>query len=297
MNLLRDVSLDALTAFAEFAEDGNFSRAAIRLHLSQPALHTKIAKLGRAVGRPLYVRRGRAIEITPEGRRVQRHAREIAASMAMLQDELLGKNAVQPVTLAAGEGAFLYLLGQGLKAHLSDRSHVLQLVTADGAAAVEAVRSGRAHLGIACLETVPRDLAVEPFTRVGQVLAFPKKHAFASRRSIRLKDIAGSGLILPPVGRPHRTMLSQMLQSAQVHCEVAVEASGWEVMLHLVRLGMGLAVVNACCRIPAGVVARPMPELPALQYLIFSRKEGVSGAASALKKNLLASANAWKEAS
>lgn len=297
MNLLRDISLDALTAFAEFAEDGNFSRAAIRLHLSQPALHTKIAKLGRAVGRPLYVRRGRAIEITPEGRRVQRHAREIAASMAMLQDELLGKNAVQPVTLAAGEGAFLYLLGQGLKAHLSDRSHVLQLVTADGAAAVEAVRSGRAHLGIACLETVPRDLAVEPFTRVGQVLAFPKKHAFASRRSIRLKDIAGSGLILPPVGRPHRTMLSQMLQSAQVHCEVAVEASGWEVMLHLVRLGMGLAVVNACCRIPAGVVARPMPELPALQYLIFSRKEGVSGAASALKKNLLASANAWKEAS
>ncbi len=297
MNLLRDVSLDALTAFAEFAEDGNFSRAAIRLHLSQPALHTKIAKLGRAVGRPLYVRRGRAIEITPEGRRVQRHAREIAASMAMLQDELLGKNAVQPVTLAAGEGAFLYLLGQGLKAHLSDRSHVLQLVTADGAAAVEAVRSGRAHLGIACLETVPRDLAVEPFTRVGQVLAFPKKHAFASRRSIRLKDIAGSGLILPPVGRPHRTMLSQMLQSAQVHCEVAVEASGWEVMLHLVRLGMGLAVVNACCRIPAGVVARPMPELPALQYLIFSRKEGVSGAASALKKNLLASADAWKEAS
>lgn len=297
MNLLRDISLDALTAFAEFAEDGNFSRAAIRLHLSQPALHTKIAKLGRAVGRPLYVRRGRAIEITPEGRRVQRHAREIAASMAMLQDELLGKNAVQPVTLAAGEGAFLYLLGQGLKAHLSDRSHVLQLVTADGAAAVEAVRSGRAHLGIACLETVPRDLAVEPFTRVGQVLAFPKKHAFASRRSIRLKDIAGSGLILPPVGRPHRTMLSQMLQSAQVHCEVAMEASGWEVMLHLVRLGMGLAVVNACCRIPAGVVARPMPELPALQYLIFSRKEGVSGAASALKKNLLASANAWKEAS
>lgn len=297
MNLLRDVSLDALTAFAEFAEDGNFSRAAIRLHLSQPALHTKIAKLGRAVGRPLYVRRGRSIEITPEGRRVQRHAREIAASMATLQDELLGKDAVQPVTLAAGEGAFLYLLGQGLKAHLSDRSHVLQLVTADGAAAVEAVRSGRAHLGIACLETVPRDLAVEPFTRVGQVLAFPKKHAFASRRNIRLKDIAGSGLILPPVGRPHRTMLSQMLQSAQVHCEVAVEASGWEVMLHLVRLGMGLAVVNACCRIPAGVVARPMPELPALQYLIFSRKEGVSGAASALKQNLLAFANAWKEAS
>lgn len=86
-----------------------------------------------------------------------------------------------------------------------------------------------------------------------------------------------------------------MLQSAQVPWQAAVEASGWELMLHLVKLGMGLAVVNACCRIPAGVVARPLPELPALQYAIFTRKEGISGAAKALMGALLAHADAWKE--
>ena len=59
MNLLRDASIDALRAFAEFAEDANFSRAAIRLHISQPALHAKVAKLSGAIGRPLYVSRGR----------------------------------------------------------------------------------------------------------------------------------------------------------------------------------------------------------------------------------------------
>jgi DNA-binding transcriptional LysR family regulator len=47
VNLLRDTSWDALHAFAEFAEDGNFTRAAARLHISQPALHTKIANLAR----------------------------------------------------------------------------------------------------------------------------------------------------------------------------------------------------------------------------------------------------------
>jgi DNA-binding transcriptional LysR family regulator len=90
-------------------------------------------------------------------------------------------------------------------------------------------------------------------------------------------------------------MLSQMLQSAQVDWRVAVEASGWEVMLHLVRLGMGLAVVNAFCRIPAGVVTRHIAELPALQYFVFGRKEGLSGATQALKQSLLAHANAWKD--
>lgn len=79
MNLLRDVSLDALVAFAEFAEDGNLSRAAIRLHISQPALHTKTAKLSRSIGRLLYVRRGRSNEITEAGRKVQGFAGELAA--------------------------------------------------------------------------------------------------------------------------------------------------------------------------------------------------------------------------
>ena len=89
-------------------------------------------------------------------------------------------------------------------------------------------------------------------------------------------------------------MLSQMLQSAGVDWTVAVEASGWELMLHLVRLGMGLAVVeNACCRMPAGVSSRPVTELPSLQYFVFSRETKLSPAAGALKQNLLNHANAW----
>jgi LysR family transcriptional regulator, low CO2-responsive transcriptional regulator len=295
MNLLRDVTLDALLAFAEFAEDGNFSRAAVRLHISQPALHTKIAKLGRTIERPLYVRRGRSIEITQTGRKVQRFARELAVATVAFQNDLFERDAMHPVVLAAGEGSYLYLLGQGIRAHLADRKHSLQLLTADGAAAVEAVQSGRAHLAIASLETISSGLTAEPFTRVGQVLAMPKQHPLASRRVVRLKDLSGTELIVPPPGRPHRVMLSQMLQSAQVDWKVAVEASGWEVTLHLARLGMGLAVVNACCRIPAGMVTRPIPELPALQYFIIGRDGRLSGTAQALKQNLLAHASAWKD--
>ena len=295
MNLLRDVTLDALLAFAEFAEDRNFSRAAVRLHISQPALHTKIAKLSRSVERPLYVRRGRSIEITEAGRKIQRLARELAASTVAFQNDLLGQDGEQPVVLAAGEGSYLYLLGQGIRAYLANRRHSLQLLTADGAAAVEAVQSGRAHLGIASLETIPTGLVATPFTRVGQALAIPKQHPLSSRRGIRLKDLNHTELIVPPAGRPHRVMLSQMLQSAEVNWKVAVEATGWEVMLHLVRLGMGLAVVNACCRMPSGVVSRSIPELPALQYFVFSRAATLSPAAQTLKQNLLAHANAWKE--
>ncbi|MFC4313673.1 LysR family transcriptional regulator [Steroidobacter flavus] len=292
---MRDLTLDALLAFAEFAEDGNFSKAAVRLHISQPALHTKIAKLGRTVDRPLYIRRGRSIEITPAGRKVQRFARELSASTLAFQSDLLEQESAQTVVLAAGEGSYLYLLGQGIRAHLSANKHSLQLITADGAAAVEAVQSGRAHLGVASLDVIPKGMMTQPLTRVGQMLVLPKQHPLAARRRIRLRDLDGAELIVPPSGRPHRAMLSQMLQSAEVSWRVAVEASGWEVMLHLVKLGMGLAIVNACCRVPTGVVVRPLPELPALQYFVFWRTAALPRVALALKQNLLTHANAWKE--
>jgi hypothetical protein len=47
-----------LRAFAAFAEDANMSRAARRLHLSQPAVHAQLRRLSEALGAPLYQRLG-----------------------------------------------------------------------------------------------------------------------------------------------------------------------------------------------------------------------------------------------
>ncbi len=154
--------------------------------------------------------------------------------------------------------------------------------------------SGRAHLGVGALERIPRQLVVEPLTRVGQVLAVPARHPLAQDRPARLRDLIDAKLIVPPAGRPHRSMITQALQGAGVPWTVEIEADGWELMLHFVRLGMGVAIVNACCRLPAGVVARPMPELPAIQFHIFHTRKNLSHAAMELRKLLLASADAWK---
>jgi hypothetical protein len=61
-------------------------------------------------------------------------------------------------------------------------------------------------------------------------------------------------------------------------------------MLHLVRLGMGLAVVNACCRIHTALTTRPIPELPSIQYHLIYRREGLTGAAAGLCEHLRAHA-------
>jgi LysR family transcriptional regulator, low CO2-responsive transcriptional regulator len=295
VNLLRDTSWDALLAFAEFAQDCNFTRAADRLHISQPALHTKISNLARRLGAPLYIRRGRQIEVTEAGRKVQRFARELAASAAAFEAELEGPGASQSVSLCAGEGTYLYLLGPAIRAFRADTKHTLRLETANRDSALEAVLSARVQLGVAPLENMPQGVVTQSLTSVGQVLAMPSRHPLAQRKSVRLTDLAGAMLVLPPAGRPHRTMMVQMLQARGVEWHIAVEATGWELMLHFVRLGLGLAVVNACCHLPAGVTARPIPELPAIHYRIFHLERRLPKPVGELKRILLSNADQWQD--
>lgn len=288
------LDFDAVVSFAAFADAMNFSVAARQLHISQPALHVKVRKLGEQLDRTLYRRVGRSLELTEHGEAIARYGRQLRAGAEEVLGRLSGA-ADQPVTLAAGEGAYLYLLGPGIGQFLRDARMPLRLLSLDSDGSVAAVMGGKAQLGVGLLDAVPQALQSLLLTTVCQVLAVPSGHRLAGRSRLKLKDLAGERLVVPPPGRPHRQMLGALLQSEQVEWEVAMEANGWELMLSFVAMGIGSAVVNACCRMPEGVLGIPLPELPSLHYRCF-HLHGMARSSSAgrLRAALVAHANAWK---
>ena len=270
------IDSDALSAFEVFARRLSFTHAAEELAISQPALHVKIKKLGKSLGVPLYRRRGRRLELTPAGLRVQAFARESLDRHHTFLDELHHGEDRRPVVLAAGEGAYLYLLGDAIRAFMSGdgagRRTPLRLLTRDRDGAVDAVRSGEAHVAVAALEGAPDDVVTERWLDVPMVLAMPEDHPLAAQDRVELRRLEGETLIMPPTGRPHRTALERALLDAGVTWQGGVETAGWELILHFVRLGLGLAVVNGCCRMPPSVVARPLPELPGIPFFLLTRR-------------------------
>ena len=156
------------------------------------------------------------------------------------------------------------------------------------------VRTGQAHLGVTVLGATPDGFAVDVLTDVGQSLIVPRTHRLAVQPEVTLRDLQGEALIVPPPGRPHRTMIETMLMNAGVAWQLAVEANGWELMLHFAQLRLGLAIVNGCCRPLAGLVARPLAELPQLRYQIVRRAGSQPHpAAEALRTLLLAHVKDW----
>ena len=263
-----------LEAFAEFGQDLNFTHAATRLHLSQPALHAQIRKLAEVLDVTLYERRGRRLALTDAGVQALRFAREMRERSKTFVEAVHGHRPTSPVALAAGEGAFLYLLGPAVREFVRRGPVPLRLLTRAGPAAIEAVLRGDAHVAVAVATEVPDGLEGAVLADVRHMAVVPKSHPLAGRSRISVQALAGEALVVPPPGSRLRETLASALASAGHQLEVAVEASGWEPILHFVGLGLGPAVVNGCCRIPRGLVGVPISDLPRVRYQLMTAVGG-----------------------
>jgi len=289
------VNSEWVRAFVTFAETLNFTHAAARLHISQPALHVQIRKLGESLQAALYVRRGRSLTLTDEGRKVLAFGREQEDRTAQLIDDVRGTARAASVVLAAGEGTFLYLLSEPLRAFQRTKKCALRVLTLDRERALSAVQLGEAHLAVTVIDDVPSNILARRVAKVGAAVVMPRNHPLARKRSVSIRDLRDEPLIAPPAGRPLRATLAQAWAAADQVWSPAVEANGWELMMRFAELGLGVAIVNDFCVAPRGTVRRRLTGLPAVQYqLLRLRSRHPSAAVMALEAAIVAAGQLTK---
>jgi LysR family transcriptional regulator, low CO2-responsive transcriptional regulator len=142
----------------------------------------------------------------------------------------------------------------------------VQVITAGRDAAMAALGAGRADVAVVGYDPPPARFRNREIAAFPQVLVIDEQHPLAGRDRIRLVDLAGLDLIVPPPGRSHRQALERTLLDAGVSWQVAAEADGWDLLVHFAALGIGAAIVNGCVRPPAGLAVIPVNGLPMVRY-------------------------------
>ena len=95
-----------LRYFIAVAEEGNITKAAARLHVSQPALSTQLAALEDELGQRLFERGARGIELTEKGLVLKRRADDLVDFAERIESEMKangGDELEGTVSIGAGE--------------------------------------------------------------------------------------------------------------------------------------------------------------------------------------------------
>ena len=185
-----------LRAFVAVAEERNFTRAAHRLHISQPPLTRQIRQLEDELGVTLFVRHRTGAEMTCEGVALLDAARAVTKSLGDLETAARSLKTRQSKALHLGIGWGLWKAVNLIREHHARRFPDVPIVAHD---LCELHRAGKAdqHIDVAVTRP-PLDLdkASEPLFDERFVVLLAEGHPLASRASLTLADLTSEPLLL-----------------------------------------------------------------------------------------------------
>ena len=248
------MELRQLRYFIAVAEEGNFSRAAERLHVSQPPLSTQIKSLEGELGVRLLERSNRGVSLTAAGTVFFAETRAMLARVEHAKSKALRADRSDIGILSIGfvSIADYGILPPALKNFRSSAPLVeVQLHELTTDAQIRELRAARLDLGIALAPVDEPDLEFERLLREELVLAAPSGHpATKGDGAIDLRTLSKESFIVPP-----RDIAPGLYDLIISHCRafgfaprITQHARQMQTVIGLVSCGMGFALVPSSVR-------------------------------------------------
>ncbi len=231
------------------AETRSFTRAAERCLVVQSALSHQIAKLERELGVQLFARSSRRVEVTQAGEAFVAAARQsldaaerAVAGAAAAMGEVRGRLAVGVIpTVAAVDVPELL---QRFRARHPKVRISLEVAASDELAArVMRGALDAAFVGLEQSVPPPARVAARELARDRLRAVLPVEHPLASRKRVRLADLADETFVDFAAGTPGRAQSDRAFAAAGVVRSVDFEVSAADLMEQMVRRGLGIALL------------------------------------------------------
>jgi DNA-binding transcriptional LysR family regulator len=239
------MELNQLETFLAVAEEQSFSRAAARLHRTQPAVSQVIRKLEQSVGETLFDRAARDGSLTAAGVLLQGYAQRLLAlrreaSSALDELKSLERGHLQ---LAANEYTCLYLL-PAVDAFRREFPHVDVTVQRMLASRIPDELNLRTfELGVVSYK--PDSAQIRTVAVYGDSLDFivSPHHSLAGKRSVSIRDLGNENFIAHNVASPLRRKVIEAFQRYRTPLHMGIELPTIEAIKRFVAMGNGVALV------------------------------------------------------
>jgi DNA-binding transcriptional LysR family regulator len=284
-----------LQAFLSIAERGSFRRAAAHLNLSQTAISHRMRKLEDELGIKLFARTTREVTLTRAAIELLPKAQKAIGELEQSFDEVKQQGAKRRdrLDIACLPAFAVHYLPPILRVFHETHPNVeVRIFETPSAAIAELVESGEVEFGLSVIQTNRWDLDVETICDVPLALACPTSHALAKQRSVSWKELRNTPLIRVGTKTAIRSIIDDAVGAARLSPNWQYEVQHVETAVHLVEVGLGLAIVpsvDVALHRGRGLIAVPLrsPKVICTYGLVTRRGMPLSSAAATVRDLLV----------
>ncbi|AKU22372.1 LysR family transcriptional regulator [Massilia sp. MB5] len=247
------IDLKQLKYFLAVAEEKSFSRAAERLHISQPPLSQQIMKLEAELGVKLFARTTRTFELTVAGKALMVEAADVLAKMRMTIDTVrqIDRGEVGRLRVGIVGSAMWGPIPSLLEEFQSKYPQVTWTLHELGPTVqYEALRAKQIDIGFWREPKLDEDglrndnLRQELCFRENVCVAVNEHHPLAKQEAIELSDIANEPMLTLALDKSaFPRYLIQCCVKAGFHPTVFQEATEPQTLLAMVGAGLGVTLM------------------------------------------------------
>ncbi|HBE77144.1 MAG TPA: hypothetical protein DDW65_05110 [Firmicutes bacterium] len=230
-----------LYAFQLVAKHKSFSKAAVELHLTQPAVTLQIKRLESEVNGILVDRSGRNLDLTPAGMVFLTYVNQILhLSEQAVETVSQFSNSRGRITIAAGTTNTIFRLPQILQNYRRRYPQVeIRILNGDSKLTTQLVYDNAVDLGLVTTINPKEDnlLKILPVFKDPIWLIAPQGYP----RQITIPELEKESLILFRSGTGFRNFLDEQFRLNGFVPKATMEMESIEAIIRLVRSGLGLA--------------------------------------------------------
>ncbi|TFE28929.1 LysR family transcriptional regulator [Cohnella luojiensis] len=235
----------SLIVFSEVADTRNFSRAAERLHMTQPAVSQHIRALEERLKVRLLERNNKSVTLTKAGEIVLHHAKEIGGLYRKMQemvDELMHYTG-GPLSVGASYTFGEYVLPLTLaRLHTEFPDIRPAVVIGNTADIAEQVRNRVLDVGIVEGEEIGSGLSVEKLAEDEMYVAAGARHPLANVSPIPLRLLEEQTWLVREQGSGTRAAADKMFAELAIQPSRLMEMGSTQSIKETVEAGLGVTL-------------------------------------------------------
>jgi DNA-binding transcriptional LysR family regulator len=230
--------------FLEVYQTENITRAARKLHMTQPAVTRAVQEIEKYYGICLFERINKRLSVTESGKRMYAHALHLVDAFETMEKELRNWDSFGVLRLGASVSLGNSLLPELVCSFRQLQPNIKAQVTISNVAGLQKALLEN-NLDIALIEgnVAEPDLHKELLSNDRLLLILPPRHPLLGPGEIKLKDLTAYDFLLREKGSAGRTLLDDIYSARGMALHPLWESASTQAIVKAVHYGIGISIL------------------------------------------------------